>query len=326
MKLPVADERLRRLERCWKETGAPQDEAAYLIEQLRLQGDLPWGSYSRLAELDVPAAMDLLLTRLQRGSLQGEHLRLAALLGHEPARRGSGSPEPWDLLDPRRAWLEALNDWGRGALRVGLISMPDEGRIRATIAILNVTTRGRGMTRCQLAQVQAALRIAEADVASPTHEFLDGAPLYAIAEAGGEDVYSPARCLTKCFVDSELSSGWPQSVASLIIDQLELVTPAEAAHVIKQELLPWALGCFDPIRERVLLRKHMGANDADNTRESRGWIQASSILTVNPASAVSCPSCREADLRVSEQAHNEERLAVCPACGRRQRIGGGGLR
>lgn len=324
----MADERLRRLERCWKETGAPQDEAAYLIEQLRVLGDLPWGSYSRLAVLDVPAATDLLLTRLQRGSLQGEHLRLAALLSHEPARRGSGSPELWDLLDVGRAWLEALDDWDRGALRTGLIAMPDEGRIRATIALLNITTRGRGMTNCQLAQVHAALRIAEADVASPTHEFLDGAPLYAIAEAGGEDVYTPARCLTKCFVDSEMGSGWPQSVASHVIDRLELVTPAEAAHVVRQELLPWALGYFDPIRERVLLRQQLGACDADNTLESRGWIQASSILTVNPASAVSCPSCRGADLQVSEQAQasNEERWAGCPACERRHRIGGDGLR
>lgn len=323
----MADERLRRLERSWKERGAPQDEAAYLIEQLRVHGDLRWSAYSRLAELDVQAATDLLRTRLERGRLQGEHLRLAALFGHEPARRGSGSPAPWDLLEPGRAWLEALDDWDRAALRSGLSSKPDEGRIRATIALLNLATRGRGMTKCELAQLHAALRIAEADVASPTHEFLDGSPLYAIAEAGGEDVYTPARSLTKCFVDSEMGSGWPQSVASLVIDRLELVAPAEAADIVKQELLPWALGYLDPIRERVLVRQRMGASDADNTLESRGWIQASFIFTVNPTSAVRCPSCRGADLQVSEQpkANGEARWAGCPACGRRQGIGGDGL-
>lgn len=56
----MSDARLRELERRWKETGSPDDEAAYLLERVRV------------------------------GDLTRERLELAAYCGHEGARRSIG--------------------------------------------------------------------------------------------------------------------------------------------------------------------------------------------------------------------------------------------
>lgn len=83
----MADDRLRALERRWKETGAAEDEAAWLREQVR-HGDLP-----------------------------AERLRLAAYLGHEPALRVAGDAGVIAVGD----WLGPLGEHGREAcVRVGL--------------------------------------------------------------------------------------------------------------------------------------------------------------------------------------------------------------
>ncbi len=60
----MSDARLRELERRWKETGSPDDEAAYLLERVRV------------------------------GDLTRERLELAAYCGHEGARKATGAPDP----------------------------------------------------------------------------------------------------------------------------------------------------------------------------------------------------------------------------------------
>ena len=60
----MSDQRLRELERRWKETNSPDDEAAYLLERVRV-GDLP-----------------------------RERLELAAYCGHEGARRATSADAP----------------------------------------------------------------------------------------------------------------------------------------------------------------------------------------------------------------------------------------
>lgn len=51
----MSDERLRELERRWKETGSAQDEAAYLLERVRM-GDLAQKGLELAAYLGHPAA------------------------------------------------------------------------------------------------------------------------------------------------------------------------------------------------------------------------------------------------------------------------------
>ncbi len=78
----MSDARLRELERRWKETGSPDDEAAYLLERVRV------------------------------GDLTRERLELAAYCGHEAAI-GSDAQElpPTTSLD----WINGLSDHGHQA-------------------------------------------------------------------------------------------------------------------------------------------------------------------------------------------------------------------
>ena len=75
----MSDTKLRELERRWKETGAVEDEAAYLLERVRV------------------------------GDLTQERLELAAYCGHEGARNcitlRSARREPID----HRAWVDGLD-------------------------------------------------------------------------------------------------------------------------------------------------------------------------------------------------------------------------
>ena len=69
----MSDSRLRTLERRWKETGAAEDEAAYLIERMRV------------------------------GGLSQERLLIAAQLGHQPSQQA--------LHRKFRSWPAAFNEW-----------------------------------------------------------------------------------------------------------------------------------------------------------------------------------------------------------------------
>ena len=60
----MTDTKLRELERRWKESGSPEDEAAYLLERVRV------------------------------GDLEKEKLELAAYCGHEGARLALGDEAP----------------------------------------------------------------------------------------------------------------------------------------------------------------------------------------------------------------------------------------
>jgi len=77
----MSDERLRELERRWKETGSPEDEAAYLLERVRA------------------------------GDLSQERLELAAYCGHQAATRalGSSAPRTYQKLE---LWIRGLARWG----------------------------------------------------------------------------------------------------------------------------------------------------------------------------------------------------------------------
>ncbi|MBL4849349.1 MAG: hypothetical protein JKY65_27800 [Planctomycetes bacterium] len=83
----MSDDRLRELERRWRETGAPEDERAWLRGRLRAVARLDWASYQRACELDPAAAADYLGKRVGP-----KDLRLAARLGSATAALSLGQP------------------------------------------------------------------------------------------------------------------------------------------------------------------------------------------------------------------------------------------
>jgi hypothetical protein len=96
----MADLRLRRLERKWKETGSLEDEATYLLEALRT------------------------------GALSQESLELASDLGHRPARRVL-EREPLQAADLAEHGNFIRQRWGqwqlvRASLTVARSLLPDE--------------------------------------------------------------------------------------------------------------------------------------------------------------------------------------------------------
>ena len=103
---PVSDQRLRELERKWRETGSVEDEAAYLRERVRV------------------------------GDLTQERLELAAYCGHGGAKRACGCV---DLPNPNN-WALGLEHWpleasvrvalsaARSAVDVWRTALPDKRR------------------------------------------------------------------------------------------------------------------------------------------------------------------------------------------------------
>ncbi len=81
----MSDARLRELERRWKETNSPDDEAAYLLERVRV------------------------------GDLTRERLELAAYCGQEGASRALGGSAPTPSHD-LVAWVGGLEQWGERAV------------------------------------------------------------------------------------------------------------------------------------------------------------------------------------------------------------------
>jgi hypothetical protein len=122
------DERLRNLERRFKESGDPTHELAYLQEQVRQGGSLDWESYQRLAELDVDGAAGYLLARVERGDLEQEKLELAAYCSHEPARVALGAEAP-EVPEDLEEWGQRFQPRGheaivRAALALARLALP----------------------------------------------------------------------------------------------------------------------------------------------------------------------------------------------------------
>lgn len=91
----MSDQKLRDLERRWKETGTVEDEAAYLLERVRA------------------------------GDLSQERLELAAYCGHEGARTARLWPrQEFENRDAVRTWARGLKQW-RGASLDGLLLLAD---------------------------------------------------------------------------------------------------------------------------------------------------------------------------------------------------------
>jgi hypothetical protein len=109
----MSDAKLRDLERRWKETGSVEDEAAYLLERVRV------------------------------GDLTRERLELAAYCGHEGAMSAIGSQ--LDSGAPT-VWMVGLARWGSGpiliaaAAAVRLVTVTPMGDEQQTITATVIET------------------------------------------------------------------------------------------------------------------------------------------------------------------------------------------
>lgn len=95
----MSDERLRELERRWKETDSVEDEAAYLLERVRI------------------------------GELTQERLELAAYCGQEASRLALG-PKEHDLPGDLEEWVLGLARWGCTACGIAALGVAELVRER----------------------------------------------------------------------------------------------------------------------------------------------------------------------------------------------------
>jgi hypothetical protein len=231
----VADERWRALERRWQQTGAVEDEAALLTERVRA------------------------------GDLAQARAALAAWLGHEAAVPSAGPGfDTIALVDL------ALHAEGQHAFWSGVLAFGTEVAARSLLAFARhhrqridegvrlmrghdervVVAWGRAASQCVDSGVSWVL--------SPTDEAR--AVLIADAERVSRTVVPrwPARVARSVAASAigelatavhrlaELAQGRP--VASWISDPTDFVA---ARAALRAEVVPWALGRADPLREEV---------------------------------------------------------------------------
>ncbi|MCO5168952.1 MAG: hypothetical protein M9894_21640 [Planctomycetes bacterium] len=119
----MTDDAQQAARRRWDETGAAHDGRRYLA--------LLWRAGEEVEALRVGLAI---------GAVHDERARLAAHVGHVPAREALGLGPPAAL--PLTAWAQRLFDWGQGAAvraavaaaRGCLERAPDEGAAAALAA------------------------------------------------------------------------------------------------------------------------------------------------------------------------------------------------
>lgn len=209
----MSDARLRALERRWQESGA------------RLDG----GAFLRAAE--------------DAGLLTHDQLRLAAELGHEPARAALGQ-DALDYLDVASWPRVLLQRWGPQApSRLSLASVRLLLRARELDAVAD------GLARALLTPLVAWCRCPCAEhLAEVRHT--RGAP--AVAQGALEQVLAPevARAvrgaLGIALPAAERHWAWDLDAPLCASDALGV---AALRAAVEGEVVPWALGRRDPLAE-----------------------------------------------------------------------------
>lgn len=240
----MSDAHLRELERRWKGTGSPGDEALYLRERLRV------------------------------GDLDRSQALLAAYCGHEPAVSVVGAP-PRPDTDRRRIpgipeWRYALDGWLLGLETSWPTAL---ARVPLLPAWRALDMLGAG-PRVQLARV--ALASFEAWVVTGSGQDAIERALDALlrcppsweASGGGDRDLTPAEQQEFHAIDSVRKlhmSSRDHIKRSLDHAQYALLPETlrqdqvrdDARSVLRlacQELVPWSLGYADPARDRILKR------------------------------------------------------------------------
>lgn len=196
---------------------------------------------------DLQARAKLLLGRVRAGELSEERLRLAAYLG-DPASRealGEGAPEAlqnWRSRElNKRTWAQDISrDYG------------EEGARRMLVAVMRESLSLPFPTP---AEYLSLLESEEDLVACPCEQHRERAmdeelEFWRERAKGLPAILSAVVGMTRTFftqaVNLPESSDYP--AAGLRV-----------ANSIRTELIPWALGERDPVRERVEARRGSGA-------------------------------------------------------------------
>lgn len=196
----MGDDATREAERRWKETGALEDGRRYLAHVQRA-GD----------------PVEVLRVRLAIGALHPERARLAAHVGHEPARAALGI-EVQPLILP--GWASALFDWGQLAC------------VRAAVAAARAAIAAGAPSSVD---PEPALRAAEAWLACPCLEHYRQAEAFnarrAELPAWAWQAVTAAHCPPR--------TCWHHTMA---INAAAGVAGEDAVRAaIREALVPWAL-------------------------------------------------------------------------------------
>lgn len=168
---------------------------------------------------DVEAEAKLLLERVRSGDLTEERLKLAAYLGHEPAAVAVGIAA--SPFPP----TQDIRRWLAAAPHLGEL-----GLWRAALATIEATEGACGVRVSDGGPTILALTTdAEQWVLELTRE-------------------RPPSC-----------QGHVGTAHAIVGDGIPLLGSSVLAERIRTELLPWALGLGDPVRDRVEARKREAA-------------------------------------------------------------------
>ena len=219
----MSDQHLRELEAAWRASGTVEDEAAWLR------------------------------SRVQAGELEEERLELAAYCGHRAA--ASAAPER-AAPDNTRAWVESLREHGQAvAARVAVAC----GLVAHAAWIAVEETFGRRWTEGDRAAALAAIHAAESWVVCPCWAHQEAAGVAAQVVSS----WPPPAC---CFeyvagtvrTEKAGTSGWFRSAVE---GACVLSSEDQIRSAVRAELVPWALGYSDPVRERVEARQREAAGE-----------------------------------------------------------------
>lgn len=230
-RVAVSDQRLRDLERRWKETGAPRDEAALLLERVRV-GDLEQSSLE-IAGLAGWVGAELAQEHVRAQPI-GERMLALGNFGQLASVRVAHAAASRVLP----LWLERLGDDDRpfeaNAFVGEWILCPCEDHLaQVLVQAGNAEVAGNGVGEPDQLAAWAVGESAYAMTTSP--DALSRALVFAVAALAGKADWRglpPASFLGR------------ESAASKLI-----------LAAIAKDLGPWALGYSDPVRQRVLGRQ-----------------------------------------------------------------------
>jgi hypothetical protein len=222
----VADERWRALERRWQQTGAVADEAALLAERVRA------------------------------GDLSEARVRLVAWLGHEAAGPGFDTSALVDaaaLRGAERAFWRGVVGFGPETAVRAALALARRSRRQIDEVLQGITAKGRRPTESVLAWGRAASQCVDSAVSwvlAPTalaREVLERD----VARATSAEV-PPGQVVrdlaTAVQILTDLADGgdgrpWSDVATAQALDDVRAA--------LRLEVVPWALGLRDPLREEV---------------------------------------------------------------------------
>ena len=214
----MTDSHLRELERRFRASASVEDEAAWLR------------------------------ARVQAGELSQERLELAAYLGHPAAGAPPGNPDlTWtpENQAPTWRWAEGLARWG--------VEAQTRAAVAATRQALRFWEAGDPLDY----RPHVAVELAERWILTPEAANLDAqlAQAHESADALSESPSAGSRgkvawaaaCCALCPFDTSHACCEAVYAADEVVDGV----PTR----VRDELVPWALGYSDPVRERVEARQ-----------------------------------------------------------------------